>query len=99
MRAFLEEWAFLMSYLPDLNLPSVLDSSTADLVADFYKPALAVSVQYDRGVGYFSSGWLRLVAQGMNQFAANGGRARFLTFKPALPQNKLARLSSCQTRE
>jgi superfamily II DNA or RNA helicase len=68
-----------MSYLPDLDLSSVLDSSTADLVADFYKPALAVSVQYDRGVGYFSSGWLRLVAQGMNQFAANGGRARILT--------------------
>lgn len=68
-----------MSYLPDLNLPSVLDSSTADLVADFYKPALAAAVQYDRGVGYFSSGWLRLVAQGMNQFAANGGRARILT--------------------
>lgn len=79
MSDFLEEWGLLMSYLPDLNLPSVLDSSTADLVADFYRPAMASAVQYDRGVGYFSSGWLRLVAQGMNQFAANGGRARILT--------------------
>lgn len=34
---------------------------------------------YDRAVGYFSSGWLRDNAEGMLQFAANGGRGRWVT--------------------
>lgn len=49
------------------------------MVAEFYAPALAVSVRYDRGVGFFSSGWLRVVADGLTRFAANGGRARIIT--------------------
>lgn len=65
--------------LPDLHLPPILDTSTADLIADFFVPALAHSIRYDRGVGYFSSGWLRIAAKGMVQFAANGGRARWVT--------------------
>ncbi len=59
--------------------PNVLDTSTADIITDFFVPALAASVRYDRGVGFFSSGWLRVAAQGMAQFAANGGRARWVT--------------------
>lgn len=66
-------------YLTQLDLPTTLDTSTADLAADFYKPALSAAIKYDRGVGFFSSGWLRLVAQGMSQFAANGSRARIIT--------------------
>lgn len=65
--------------LDALDLPTTIDTSSHDIVADFYKPALSVAIQYDRGVGFFSSGWLRLVAQGMVQFAANGGRARIIT--------------------
>ncbi len=34
---------------------------------------------YDRGVGFFSSGWIRLAAEGLAKFAANGGRARWVT--------------------
>lgn len=65
--------------LPGLHLPPFLDTSTADLISDFFVPTLAQSVRYDRGVGYFSSGWLRIAARGMVQFAANGGRARWVT--------------------
>ncbi len=65
--------------LKTLVLPITIDTSTANMVADFYEPALSVSVRYDRGVGFFSSGWLRLLAQGLNQFAANGGQARIIT--------------------
>lgn len=65
--------------LRELNLPAVLDTSSANLIADFFVPALAASIRYDRGVGYFSSGWLRVAAKGMAQFAANGGRARWVT--------------------
>lgn len=36
-------------------------------------------MSYNRGVGYFSSGWLRLAAKGMAAFAAHGGRARWVT--------------------
>ncbi len=65
--------------LKSLQLPLTIDTSSADMAADFYAPALSVSIGYDRGVGFFSSGWLRLAAQGMAQFAANGGRARIIT--------------------
>lgn len=65
--------------LPDLQLPPVIDSSSADMAREFIVPALAASVRYDRGVGFFSSGWLRMVSEGMVTFAGNGGRARFIT--------------------
>ena len=65
--------------LASFQFPSTLDSSSADLIADFFIPALSTAVRYDRGVGYFSSGWLRITAQGMINFAAHGGRARWVT--------------------
>jgi hypothetical protein len=43
--------------LKGLHLLSVIDMSSAGTAVDFYVPALAVSVRYDRGVGFFSSGW------------------------------------------
>jgi superfamily II DNA or RNA helicase len=65
--------------LRSLSLPSVLDTSSADIIPDFFVPALSRTVRYERGVGFFSSGWLRLAAQGMTAFAGNGGRARWVT--------------------
>jgi hypothetical protein len=62
-----------------LNIPAVLDTSTHDLTRDFFAPLLSNAVRYDRGVGFFSSGWLRINAQGMVAFAHNGGRARWVT--------------------
>ena len=64
----------LMS-LKNIHLPATMDTSSADTAVDFYAPALSVSVRYDRGVGFFSSGWLRVAAQGLLPFAANGGQA------------------------
>ncbi len=55
------------------------ESSSDSITAAFFGPALSDSLLYDRGVGYFSSGWLRLAATGMAAFAANGGRARWVT--------------------
>ena len=65
--------------LNDLHTASVLDTSSADLIADLFVPLLRESVLYDRGVGYFSSGWFRIAAVGMAAFAENGGRARWVT--------------------
>lgn len=65
--------------LTRLQLPVVMDTSSSDLIADLFVPALKESVRYDRGVGYFSSGWLRIAAKGMAALAANGGKARWIT--------------------
>ncbi len=59
--------------------PTTLDTSSADLVQEFFAPALNKATRYDRAVGYFSSGWIRDNAKGMLQFAANGGRGRWVT--------------------
>jgi hypothetical protein len=50
--------------LRSLNLPPLLNTSDHDLIADFFAPALGHAWRYDRGVGYFSWGWLRLAAAG-----------------------------------
>lgn len=68
-----------MKSLAELSLPKTLDTSTADLIEDFFVPVLAHAARYDRGVGFFSSGWLRIAAKGMVPFATNGGRGRWVT--------------------
>lgn len=62
-----------------LSFPHVLDTSSGNPIEDFFVPALGYAVQYDRGVGYFSSAWLRLAARGLLAFAHNGGLARWIT--------------------
>lgn len=49
------------------------------MVRDFFVPALEQAVRYDRGVGYFSSGWMRASAGGMVSFAGRRGVARWVT--------------------
>ena len=72
--------------LRDLKLPAFIDTSSSDLFNDFFIPVLKQSIRYDRGVGYFSSGWLKLSAEGMASFAENGGYARWVT-SPILAKN------------
>ncbi|MFV9504236.1 MAG: DEAD/DEAH box helicase family protein [Oscillochloridaceae bacterium umkhey_bin13] len=68
-----------MTSLRSLNLPATLETSRHDLTRDFFHPLLSTAVTYDRGVGFFSSGWLRINAAGLTDFAAHGGRARWIT--------------------
>lgn len=68
-----------MKKLADITLPPILDTSSGDIIRDFFNPALAVSIRYDRGVGFFSAAWLRIAAKGMTVFAGNNGRARWVT--------------------
>ncbi|WP_165774631.1 DEAD/DEAH box helicase family protein [Candidatus Viridilinea mediisalina] len=74
-----------MTLLRDLNLPATLETSRHDLTHDFFEPLLCRAIRYDRGVGYFSSGWLRINAIGLTAFAARGGHARWIT-SPILAQ-------------
>jgi hypothetical protein len=65
--------------LTELPTPLKLKTSTEDLVAQFYVPALKRSLRYDRGVGYFTSSWLRLAATGLASLAENRGTCRLIT--------------------
>lgn len=56
-----------------------MDTSSADLVQEFFVPALSRAIRYDQAIGYFSSGWLRANAKGMLRFATNGSRGRWVT--------------------
>lgn len=64
--------------LRELPIRPVLETSTRDLVQEFFVPALHESVNYDRGVGYFTSSWLTLAADGLVGLASNRGRARIV---------------------
>lgn len=68
-----------MNSLSDLNILPVMDTSTHDLSTEFFIPLLSNSIRYDRGVVFFSSGWLRINSKGMLAFANNSGRARWVT--------------------
>jgi DNA phosphorothioation system restriction enzyme len=72
--------------LTDHIYPPVLTTSSNDIIEDFFIPALEQSIKYDRGVGFFSSGWFRIAAKGMVRFAQNGGHARWVT-SPILDEN------------
>jgi superfamily II DNA or RNA helicase len=62
-----------------LNIPSGLNTSDHNLSVDFFVPLLSAATAYDRGVGYFSSGWLRINSAGLVDFCKNGGKARWIT--------------------
>ena len=64
--------------LRELDLLPVYDSSEKDIVRDLMVPLLKNSNQYYRGVGFFTSGWLRLAAEGLVNLVENGGIARFV---------------------
>lgn len=76
-----------MQPLRTLNLPATLETSRHDITGTFFAPLLARATRYDRGVGFFSSGWLRLNAVGMAAFAANGGQARWITSPILSPED------------
>ncbi len=71
----------------ELRLLPILTTSTADLVQDFFEPLLLRSLSYDRGVGFFSAGWIRINAVGLAGLVRNGGQARWMT-SPILSQEE-----------
>ena len=73
--------------LRSLTFPSDVDTSKDDIDQVLMNPCLAHSVSYDRGVGYFTSGWLQRVATGIAGFAQNGGTMRQLTSPKLKPED------------
>ncbi|NJP06829.1 MAG: DEAD/DEAH box helicase family protein [Chloroflexaceae bacterium] len=82
-----------------LHLPVTLDTSQHDITREFFLPLLSHAVRYDRGVGYFSSGWLRINAVGMAVFAEHGGSARWITSPILSREDWQAMLNGSEARQ
>lgn len=67
------------SSFKQFDLPGVIDTASTEFVAEFYDPLLSTATEYKRGVGYFSSSWIRSAARGMTNLAETGGTAKWLT--------------------
>ena len=63
----------------DLEFPRVIDTADTNFVTEFYEPLLQRAESYDRGVGFFSSSWIKSAARGIGDMAERGGTARWLT--------------------
>jgi superfamily II DNA or RNA helicase len=61
-----------------LSLEDSYETSTHDLVNDFYAPCLSRSKRYDRASGYFSSALFALLPLGYADFIERGGKIRLL---------------------
>ncbi len=81
-----------MTTLRELPPTPHFATSTHKVLELFYVPALCLATSYDRGVGYFTSNWLRLAASGLASFAGNGGRARIIA-SPKLDREDCAALN------
>ena len=66
-----------MSNLRDLNL-NISYGPSNDRLREFFIPAMAASVRYDRAAGYFSSTMLAVAAAGVTKLILNGGKMRLL---------------------
>lgn len=60
-----------------------LDTSEDNLIDELYTPCLKWAERFDRGVGYFTTGWLTYNVAGLSDFASRGGKMR-LTTSPIL---------------
>lgn len=61
-----------------LELPLSVKTTKADPLSTFFLPVLGIADRYDVAVGFFSTAWIRDAAEGIAQFACNGGQARWI---------------------
>jgi hypothetical protein len=64
--------------LRDCGFEERYETSSSDLVARFYVPALNCASTYDRAVGYFRSSVFHLSGVAMSEFALRNGRMRLI---------------------
>lgn len=55
------------------------DDWNANLIDELYTPCLKWAERFDRGVGYFTTGWLTYNVAGLSDFASRGGKMRLIT--------------------
>lgn len=56
-----------------------LDTSEYDLIDELYLPCLKWADRFDRGVGFFTTGWITYNVTGLSDFASRGGKMRLIT--------------------
>lgn len=56
-----------------------LDTSEDNLIDELYTPCLKWAERFDRGIGYFTTGWLTYNVAGLSDFASRGGKMRLIT--------------------
>lgn len=61
-----------------LNLKSVYNTSEDDVDLEFFLPCLEWAKKFDRGVGYFTSGWIKKNIEGIYEFLKNGEKIRWI---------------------
>jgi len=79
-----------------MNWPKIkpyLDTSEDNIISELYTPCLKWADRYDRGVGYFTTGWIQYNIYGLSDFASRGGKMRLIT-SPILSNSDL-----CAIRE
>jgi DNA phosphorothioation system restriction enzyme len=62
----------------ELELPLSVKSTRADPISTFFVPVLRRAECYDVAVGFFTTAWVKDAAEGIAQFACNGGQARWI---------------------
>lgn len=70
----------------------------ADILHDFYIPALSLSVRYDRMAGYFRSSSLAAASQGFSAFTTSQGRMRLVVGSDLAEDDVVAILEGDQQR-
>ncbi len=61
------------------KVKSCLDTSEDNLIEELYLPCLKWAERFDRGVGFFTTGWISYNIEGMSDFASRGGKIRLVT--------------------
>ena len=65
--------------LQDLKLKNIYRNSTDEIINDLVIPLLNESHNYYRGVGFFTSSWIRLVTRGLKSIIGNSGKIYLIT--------------------
>lgn len=68
-----------MTEYRDLDLKRTYTTLNTNIMKDVVDEIFKTTVLYQRGVGFFSSTWLKEVADGLSYFIVRGGKARILT--------------------
>ena len=85
--------------LRDTGLTHEYRSDRSNLVEEFYAPCLAVSVEYWRAVGYFTSHGLALAAKGLATFLRNAGTMKIVASPLLEPEDIEAFTRGYESRE
>lgn len=84
--------------MKELKVGITYNTSDNDLEEEFYRPCLQWAVNFDRGVGYFTSGWIKRNSAGLSDFAGRGGHTRWI-ISPILNCNDFEVITSEKTEE